>query len=140
MPLHVESMVPKLRGLSTVRIGGEALLARLKHNRQEHLQAFERAMVAYQEAIILELNAQLERARAGQPPRQFSRLVRPTDHTRDYDQVIELIELSLDREFELTAQDFARYVRDDWEWKAGFTESTNAVYEYLTAHETPAFS
>jgi hypothetical protein len=50
----------------------------------------------------------------------------PEDHTKDYDHIIAMVEMSVDDLFELNQNDFARYVLDDWEWKAAFTQSVMA--------------
>ena len=47
-------------------------------------------------------------------------LTRPEDHTDEYDSVIELLEASLDDEFELTYGQFNNYVLDKWGWQEHF--------------------
>ena len=125
----------KLRGLNTVRISKDELIERLKENRAKHRAEFEEGIEAYRAAVIKELEDQLERALKGQDIQRFSLLQQPEDHTSDYDHALDLLEMSLDEEIELTADDFARYVRDDWGWKKQFASSIQTSNNYLASGE-----
>ncbi len=54
----------------------------------------------------------------------------PEDHTRDYDRRIKMYEMDIDDTIEMTEQEFAQYVLDDWGWKQAWTTSNTA---YLAA-------
>ncbi|MBA2774756.1 MAG: hypothetical protein H0U36_12045, partial [Nocardioidaceae bacterium] len=42
----------------------------------------------------------------------------------DYDRVLTMAEMSVEDVIELTADDFAMYVMDQWHWKQTCTETT----------------
>jgi hypothetical protein len=54
-------------------------------------------------------------------------LTEPSDHTKDYDRVVAMLEMSVEETITLDAQDFDRCVMDNWDWSR-FTLSTNTFY------------
>jgi len=59
-------------------------------------------------------------------------LTEPSNHVKDYDRVITMLEMSVDDTITLDAQAFDRYVMDNWDWSR-FALATNTAY----AAETP---
>ena len=116
--------IPKLRGMSTVRVKREAVLEKLHENREGHRAVFEEAIEGYHRAVIRALEESLSDAMAGRRYKPAIMLPEPQDHTRDYDRVIEMLSMSLDDEMELTDHEFAMYVQDDWGWKGDFVGTT----------------
>jgi hypothetical protein len=110
----------ELRGLSTVRMGKNELLKRIKTNRDEHRKIYEEAMEGWKRSVIDALDAAYKDALEGKAYRVAFRLEQPEDHTDEYDTVIELLEASLDDEFELTYTHFSNYVLDKWGWQDHF--------------------
>lgn len=111
---------PKLRGLQQVRVSKKFLLEKLHENREAHRKTFEEALEGWHQEILKVLEAQIERVKADKRHNPQWNVPMPQDHTREYDKVIDLIEASLDDEFELAMIEFNCYVRDDWGWKADF--------------------
>jgi len=109
-----------LRGLSSVRVNKGFLLEKLRENKDSHRRMFEEALEGWHEEVLKTLKETIKRVKADKQynPRWY--LPMPTDHTADYDRVIELIEASLDEEFVLSETEFNQFVRDDWGWKADF--------------------
>jgi hypothetical protein len=114
-----------LRGLDLVRVSKVKILKALRENREEHRAAFEDALDGWHEQVQAALKEQLKRVREDKRHNPQWYLPMPQDHTRDYDHAIELLEYSLDEEFELSAREFAQFVRDDWGWKGDFVTSVN---------------
>jgi uncharacterized protein YozE (UPF0346 family) len=112
--------------LALIRVRKEELLERLKENRAGHRELFLKAQDGYREKAIKELESALDRAKNQTAERVYVALPFPEDHTKDYDHIIAMVEMSIDDLFELNQNDFARYVLDDWEWKAAFTQSVMA--------------
>lgn len=99
----------------------------IKANRDEHREIFDEALVGYKAKVLEELDAHLERVRRGEVYRVYVMYPQPADHTRDYDRIISMLELTDDPSIELTEGQFAKYMQDDWEWKQMFL-STNSAY------------
>lgn len=104
--------------MKTVRVERLVLLEKLEENRDAHRDLFLEAQKGYRKAVIKELDQMLQEARDGRPIRRYLELPEPQDHTNDYDNVIAMLEMSVDETIELTSTDFSQYVRDDWSWKA----------------------
>jgi hypothetical protein len=66
-------------------------------------------------------------AKAGLPIRRSVTLTEPSNHVKDYDRVITMLEMSVDDTVTLDAQDFDRYVMDNWDGSR-FALVTNTAY------------
>lgn len=106
------------------------LLTQIKDNRGKHLAIVETAQVKYRELAIKELERQLADAKIGRKIRRSLSLTVPQNHLDDYDRIIGLFELVADggeKTIEITEDEYAQYVRDDWGWKSQFLCS-NSTY------------
>lgn len=119
-------MTDDLRGLSTVRIRRDALIDKLKTNREGHRAIFDEAIQGYHDAVIKALEAALADAKAGRKYTPSVFLPEPQDHTDEYDRMIAMLEMSLDDELELSQKDFSCYALDDWGWKHDFINTSNS--------------
>lgn len=113
-------------GMQKVTVKRDELLEVLNTNRQEHRAGFERAVEGYKERVVEELERNLADVRAGRVVRVYITLPMPEDHTKDYDQVIKMVEMSVQDQIELMNMEFQQFVMDDWAWKAGWTETANS--------------
>ena len=113
--------------MQSVTMKKSDLMNRVEKNRKEHRSLFLKAQDGYRQAVIGELNVMLAEAKERKPMRRMINLPEPEDHTADYDRVIDMIEMSIDDEVELSAQEFDWYVRDNWAWSALAT-MTNSSY------------
>ena len=90
-----------------VRVSVSALVEKLRENQSKHHDIFEQALLGWQkECIRILLHEQI-----------------PSDHTKDYEVVIGLLLLSTSAEVELEADEYRRFVMDDWDWKQEWTTS-----------------
>lgn len=112
--------------LALIRVRKEQLLLKLQENRDAHRELFLKAQEGYKKRAVQELEAALARAKNGSAEQVYVHLPFPEDHTKDYDHIIAMVEMSVDDLFELNQNDFASYVLDDWAWKANFTQSIMA--------------
>lgn len=119
--LEMDDLRPVIRGLDTVRVKKDDLLAALKENKDEHRRIFTEAIDAWHKRVIERLEELVAQAKRGPESVELVvRLPRPADHTKEYERVIKMVELSQDDEFELTQQDFAQFVMDEWGWQRDF--------------------
>lgn len=63
----------------------------------------------------------------------FTELKVPVSHAKDYEQVITMLEMSVDDKITLESDEFACFVMDDWDWKAEFKQVTN-LYKSSTTY------
>lgn len=110
--------------MQTVNVNRSALLAKIKSNRENHRTIFEKAMVVYRARVIDELDHMIAQAKRGGAIVRAVGLLQPEDHTDDYDNVIAMLEMSVDDQIELTSQECLMYVQDNWGWARSFRSST----------------
>jgi hypothetical protein len=127
----------RLRGLDTVRVKKDDVLSALQANREEHRQIFEEAIKNWKDQVIIRLEEMVEKAKKDINEVVLSvGLVRPQDHTKDYNRAIKMLEMSQDDELELTQSDFAQFVMDDWGWQRDFlTTSSNYSARAISKNE-----
>jgi hypothetical protein len=101
------------------------LLGKLNENRDKHRTVFEAAVEGYRRQAELELRERLDALRSGRLPRINLSLLYPTDHTRDYDRIILMVEQNVSETWTMDERDFAQYVMDDWAWKREFVRMSN---------------
>lgn len=109
-----------------VNVKREELLAKVQGNRDNHRKLFEEAQANYRERMIEELDRMLEDARKGRKIRRMVSIPEPEDHTKDYDRIISMLQMSVDKVVELDQQSFAMYVMDQWAWAGSFASNTLA--------------
>jgi hypothetical protein len=116
--------------MRTVTINKIRLTQVVKKNRDNHRSEFEKAIEQYREALTTYLNEQIDEVKQGKVIEHFIKLPQPEDHTSSYDQVLEMLDMSVDDTIELTFIEFSQYVRDDWGWKQNFSDSSTALTAY----------
>lgn len=117
-----------LRGLSTVRVDKNSLLNKLIENRKNHKAVYEKALEKWRLKTIKVLNNELEKVKNRKEYQPIIYVQKPNNYTKYYDSTIDLLQASLDDEFELTSKEFSQYVRDEWSWKEAFMTTVSGCY------------
>ena len=102
--------------MNQVKVRRADLLAKVRTNRDAHRDLFLKAQEGYRKLVIEELDRMLKDAKDGLPIQRSVTLTEPSNHVKDYDRVITMLEMSVDDTVTLDAQDFDRYVMDNWDW------------------------
>lgn len=114
--------------MQKVTVNKSALIEKIKENRAEHKDLYDKAVAIYKERFIREaekfLTESLEHAKRGEPFGQFVRLPVPEEHTEDFDRALEMLEWSLDEEIALEEHEFANLVQNEWGWARSFMQNT----------------
>ncbi len=113
--------------MRTVTVHRDEFLTRVRENRDNHRQVFEEAVEGYRNRLTNELERRIRDLKRGRQVDQYIGLPEPEDHTDDYDRILAMAEMSIDDTLELTEDEFAMYVMDQWRWKQSFSHST-ALY------------
>jgi hypothetical protein len=118
-----------------VKVKRDELLERVKTNRENHIAEYEEAVIGYKEKAKLEIEKamgrlakrvdELEEGEVLILSSVHFNLEVPRNHEKDYDQVIQMLEMSVDDELEIMTDEFACYVMDDWTWKEDFVNVSN---------------
>jgi len=113
--------------MRTVVVDRDEYLDRLRANRENHRAVFDEAIEGYHRLLMAELERRIRDLKRGRQIDQHIGLPEPEDHTKDYDRVITMAEMSVSETVELSEDEFAMYVMDQWRWKQSFSDST-AMY------------
>jgi hypothetical protein len=107
---------------SKVTVKKYELVETMKKNREEHRARFLKAQEAYRIEAIKVLDRTLADAREGKPfiLTAVIGLTVPHEHTKDYDTVLRMLEMSVDDQVVISRKQFQEYVLDDWGWKGDF--------------------
>jgi hypothetical protein len=117
--------------MKTVKIRKAELKAIVTKNAAKHRDDLADAWDGYNKACIDVLEKLLAKFRSGEKVTAVQLYERPPeDHTKDYDRVLKMIDMSVDNEIELDQNDFSRYVLDEWEWKEMWAVSNS---KYLSS-------
>lgn len=119
-----------------VKVKRDELLAVLQENREQHIQDYKDACEGYREMalqkideVMGDLKKQINNLKEGQAISNIGigfSLPAPESHEKAYDQIIRMMEMSVDEVIELTASQFGCFVMDDWDWKKQWSISNHA--------------
>ena len=124
-------------GDRTVKVRRMDLLAALKENREKHVKDYEEACEGYRNMAMTrmenakeEWNKVVAELKAGHLPnlRVSVSVDAPDTYERAYNQIIRMMEMSVEDVVELTSTQFACFVMDDWDWKGQY-EATSTAYK-----------
>lgn len=109
-------------------VNKQTLLDKLRENRLNHDRAYAAAMVGFREEAADKLRKRANLIENGESESLFfDDLEVPHNHSGDYALVIEMLDMDMTNEVELTSTEFRRYVQDDWGWSHDF-RTTNLKY------------
>lgn len=114
--------------MNDVKINKTELLVKIIANRLAHETDYNEAMTAYRKKAIEKLTEMLKSAKSGGNILINTGLTQPVNQLSSYDKAIAMLEMSVDKEIELSERDFDCYVLDNWDWKA-FTLMANSAYK-----------
>lgn len=116
----------------SVNVNRLKLLEALRINRAAHEKIFNLAFADFksEKIRILEdalLKAQKESVEDSAKSNLCFNLTKPVNYLSQYDEVIEMMEMSVDENINLDSDSFQAYFKDNWAWKSSFAGS-NAKY------------
>lgn len=118
----------RLPGMNDIRVTTDSLVVILRKNMDEHRALFTKAVEGYKIEATKQLEQRLrDITNSNGIIRVNFGLVPPEDHTSDYEAAIKALELSVDDEIHLDAQEFRQYVMNEWDWFENVTAS-NTLY------------
>jgi hypothetical protein len=109
----------------TITVNKDLLVSKLKENREQHHDLYEKAWDGYCKLVRQTLEDMLVIIKTKRPIARGIGHAPPEDHTADYDDVIDMLSWSLGNEVELTQTQFIQYVKDDWGWREAWITSNS---------------
>ena len=115
----------------SINISRYTVLEKLKENLAIHTAQYAEALDDYKKLIAIRLTEALKQVNEGTPAAAAEVRVKfdpPTDHRKDFEEVIEMLEYSLDDVLNLDQESFKAYIKNEWSWSQSFSTS-NALYK-----------
>ena len=110
-----------------VDVSVKELLETLKTNRDKHEKDLKIARDGFRVEIIKELEKKLAGAKEGRKVELSFKNSKPESYLKEYDQVIAMLEFAKQETIELKADDFNKYIKDEWSWKRNW-DLSNTLY------------
>lgn len=141
VPVRAEDRDMRTNEQRSVKVSREKLLARLKENRAKHEKEFSELFFAYKTRVVQMMTIHVkylegklsgiedlarDELLAFDTPK-YQLVPRPEDHTIDYDRAIDRIEWEEDEVVSISEDDFNCYVRDEWNWRQRFRQTSRAI-------------
>lgn len=115
----------------SVNVSRQELLTKLKENLIIHKAEYAEALIECHRKLIEDLEETSKKVGKLTKPdklKNFSFTFRfPQNHQKDYEEVIEMLEMSIDDNINLDAESFKAYIKNEWSWSGQFN-STKALY------------
>lgn len=102
--------------MQSVVVSKKELLEKLEANRTRHAELYKEAQEGFRQLAIEKMEENLSKAKDGGSIELYIQLQPPQDHTEEYDNIIEMVKMSVDDQIELMAHDFQQFVLDKWQW------------------------
>jgi hypothetical protein len=113
----------------SVNVSRVKLLAALKENLAKHRKDYAEAIINYRLALKADLVEALNQA--NDPEFRLEKInvdfSHPKSYANQYQQVIDMLDFSVDETINLDSQAFRAYIKDEWAWKGDF-DVTNRTY------------
>jgi hypothetical protein len=114
-------------GMSAVTVNKLELLNKLMSNRETHKKMYDEAYIGFRKELVKKLERMTADAVEGKPYMKYVGLDAPEDHTKEYDRIISMLQMSVNETIIVTEVEFNQFVLDEWNWKGQFA-ATNALY------------
>lgn len=115
----------------SVHVNRQELLTKLRSNRELHRTEYIEALAEFHERLLSDLKLAVKKVNSTQNTvdlKNFSFHVQfPQNHEREYEDVIEMLEMSVDENIELDSQSFKAYIKNEWHWQ-GQMRAAKAAY------------
>lgn len=111
-----------MRGIAgrTVNVKRTELLEALRKNKEVHLAEFKEATEDFKKALVAELQKNLKLAKAEKLDKLQISMYPPTDYSDQYQEVIDMLEVSVDDTISLDSEAFKAYYKNEWSWTGQF--------------------
>ncbi len=96
------------------------ILDALRKNKYEHIEIVKEAQVGYRRKLEELLKEKLHDLQEGREVTPHLNLALPAHHVDEFNNAIEMLEMSVDEKIELEESQFKCYIRNEWHWDRQF--------------------
>lgn len=104
----------------SINVSKQRLIDVLTANRKRHEGEFVTAHAAWKAVVKEELEEIRSRVNAGDFSVLSVSAIEPRSNVKDYDNILAMLEYSVDETLTLDQRTFQNYVMDEWGWKSSF--------------------
>lgn len=115
-----------------VHVKREDIIKALTEGLDSHKLEYTEAMEDYKIAVVKFLENALHNANSGTFKDLVLNISAPTNHERDYQNVLDMLEYSVDETFQLDSDTFRAYFKGEWSWKNSFMHTMLSTKEYIS--------
>lgn len=120
-------------GIEKMTVDKVKLLEVVKKNLEKHNELYKIAVDSYWKLAEKKLIKMLDRVKNKRKIDTYLNITEPSNHEKDYQLIISMLEFSEDKKILLTPQEFSKYVMNDWLWKQEFKSTAFANYTGLVS-------
>lgn len=104
--------------MKSIKVEKAVLLKKLIENKQKHKELVEKAQIGFKKVVKETLEKLLQNVEKNKPIdfKELYNLTQPMNKTTEYEQAIEMLNMSIDDIVEITDQEFRCFVQDKWDW------------------------
>ena len=103
--------------MDKVKVDKNDLLSVLKTNRDKHEKDYNDAMGGYRLVAEAQLKKVLKKVKSGEKFSLYFRdLHEPDSHIKEYQNVIDMLEVSSDQFVQISMEDYLKYYKNEWNW------------------------
>ena len=113
-------------GSRTIKVNKAKLIEKIKENKEAHIIAYGKAVIAYKKEALKQLSELTKLANDGNMTLKLN-LTTPVDNRKNYDKIIDMFNWEVESEVELEQQEFNEYVQDETEF-ARHALMSNSMY------------
>ena len=101
-------------GSRTITVDKADLIAQIGKNKEAHIIAYDKAVIAYKAEALKQLKGQIDRVNDGALDARL-KLTTPVNNVENYDKIIKMFGWEKAAEVELTQDEYNEYVEDETE-------------------------
>lgn len=114
----------------SVNVSRVELLEKLKQNLELHRAEYKEALAEFHTRLLEDLKLaqkKVSKVENVEDLKNFHfRVSFPQNHEKDYIEVIEMLEMSVDEHINLDSESFRAYIKNEWQWQATFAAAKMA--------------
>ncbi len=128
----------RMNGSRQITVNKAKLIAKIKENKEAHIKAYAKAVIAYKREALAQLADLTKKAKTGDM-KLYLNLTTPIDNKEAYDAIIDMFNWDVAEEVTLEQNEFNEYVQDQTQF-ARDAQMSNAVYLSAADLGTPVRS
>lgn len=124
----------------SVNVSRSSLLIALRQNLELYREMYQEAVADYKVKLKFELEDALKMVSTASFEAKDAKSIKidlhpPVDHSNDYIEVIEMLEVSVDENINLDVESFRAFFKNEWSWSAPFDTAFAATKIFIEGHQ-----